>query len=269
LNRADHTGKAGFTLLEVLLALSIASAAFAIILATFTTTVDAWRRGQDMLEDLHHGDFVMEQLVSAVRSAAYFDGAGGKYGFRLYDNGEGLYQGDMFSWVTSGTAFMPVDSELANGLHRIVFSVEPNDDGDWAAAIRAYPHLAEYEDDEIEPWFVSTMVKGVNCRVYIVEEDEEASEGEWEDMWEDTNSLPGIVELTLYMEPLEEYGDPVTIQRMVRIPVAPEVSGGVVIGGGQQQDRGEGGNQGSGNEAGREQGDRTAEDDGNRTRIQR
>ena len=43
---------------------------------------------------------------------------------------------------------------------------------------------------------------------------------EWLDNWEMTNRLPAFVELTLYLEPLEEGGQPVEIKRVVDIPVA-------------------------------------------------
>ncbi len=216
--KADDRKVEGFTLLEVLVALALLATAFTIIVGTFSTTVGAWKRGNELLDDLHHGDFIMEQLVASLRSAAYFDTAPDKYGFRLEDRSGGDYPADMISWVTSGTAFMPPGSPLANGLHRLVFTVEDNEDGDPAVAIRAFPHLADIEDDDEDPWFISTVVKGIDCRTYNLEE-----EG-WDDDWEDTNAIPSIVEVTLYMDPLEKYGDPVMLSRMVEIPVAPMVT---------------------------------------------
>ncbi len=208
----------GFTLLEVLVALALLATAFTIIVGTFSTTIGAWKRGNELLDDLHHGDFIMEQLVASLRSAAYFETAPDKYGFHLDDRGGGSYPADMISWVTSGTAFMPPGSPLANGLHRLVITVEDNEDGDPAVAIRAFPHLADIEDDEEDPWFLSTVVKGIDCRTYNLEDED------WDDHWEDTNAIPSIVEVTLYMDPLEEYDDPVTLSRMVQIPVAPMVT---------------------------------------------
>jgi len=209
----NRDNQRGFTLIEVLCAVAILATAMSVILGTFTVTVRAWERGEEALEDLHHGDYVMEQLVSAMRSAAWFGTSPGKYGFHLEDRGEN----DMISWVTSGTAFLPQESELAHGLHRLTVSIEDNEDGDRAVAIRSFPHLADLEDDETEPWFVSSVVNGLNCRIYNIDDED------WEDDWEDTNAIPSIVEITLFMDPLEDGGDPVTIKRMVQIPVAPAV----------------------------------------------
>ena len=217
----------GFTLLEMLVALTILVFAFAIIWETFTGTVKAWQRGGQLLDELRHGDFVMEQLVSALRSAAYFKKGGkesGQYGFRLQTGNAGSYPGDKLSWVTTSSAFIPPDSPLSKGTHRIIFNIEDNDDGDPSVCIRAYDPLLEDEDTlEVERWFVSTEVQGIQCRVYNPEEEV------WENSWEgeQTNTLPSLVEITLYMDPIEKFGDPVTLKRVVEIPIAPAVTNAV------------------------------------------
>ena len=206
--------RSGFTLIELLVALAILVTAFSIIWGAFSATVTAWRRGGVLLDELHHGDYVMEQLVSALRSMAFFSSAPDKYGFRLTSRGGGGYPADVLSWVASGKAFMPPGSPLENGLHRISVTVMPDDDGEEAFAIRAYPHLADVDESDIDPWFVSTEVKGIRCRTYDPEEKD------WNNEWEDTNSIPSIIEITLYMDPLEEYGEPIKMTRVVEIPVA-------------------------------------------------
>ena len=219
--------KSGFTLLELLVALAILVFAFAIIWQTFTGTVKAWQRGGQLLDELRHGDFVMEQVVSALRSAAFPPSAktsGGRYGFRLETGNAGSYPGDKLSWVTTSSAFIPPDSELAKGTHRIILSIEDNEDGDPSVCVRAYDPLMEEDDTrEIERWFVSTEVQGVQCRVW------NAEEKIWENSWEGelTNTLPSLVEVTLYMDPIEKYGDPVTLMRVVEIPIAPAVTNAV------------------------------------------
>ena len=225
-----HHRASGFTLLELLVAMTILVIAMAVIWQTFSSTIGAWRRGGELLDELRHGDFVMEQLISALRSAAFFESAPGKYGFTL-KNSDKNYPADKLSWVTASSAFMQPDSPLMNSLHRIVFSIEDGPDGDLAVAIRAYPQLADMEEDDVDPWFVSSEVKGINCRVY----DLEADSPDWENDWEDTNSIPSLMEITLYMDPLEKYGDPITIQRIVEIPVARKVDRQV------EQDTGGGG----------------------------
>lgn len=214
-------GKKGFTMLEMLVALAILMVAFGIVWTTFSTTVTAWNRGDKLVEELHHGDFVMEQLVSALRSAAFFKNKPEKYGFWLEDR-SGPFPRDEISWVTSGSAFMLPDSPLINGLHRIMVTIEDNDEGDAAVAVRAFPHLAEeIEKGKTDPWYISTRVKGIDCRFYDFESKD------WSDDWEDTNSIPSVVEVTLFMEPLERYGEPVKMTRVLQIPISVAVTGAV------------------------------------------
>lgn len=205
--------RGGFTLLELLVTLAILVMAMSVIIGSFSVTLRGWNRSQELLEGLHHGDFVMEQLVSALRSTAFIHHTPEKYGFWLDDNG-GKYPKDTISWVTSGTAFMLPNSPLANGLHRLELSIENNEDGESAVAVRAYPYLAEEEDFDSETWFVSSVVKGLDCRAY--DEETEA----WGDDWEDTNAVPRLVEVTLFLDPIEEFGQPIKFSRVVEIPVA-------------------------------------------------
>lgn len=214
--RRTHARSAdGFTMLELLVALSILVVAFTIIWTTFSTTIKAWRRGSQLVDELHHGDFVMEQLVAALRSAAYFHNRPDKFGFWLMGRGEQ----DELSWVTAGSAFMPPGSPLAQGLHRIWVSIESNDDGDDAFTVRAFPHLQEeIEKDDAEAWYISSRIKGLDCRTWNSEDEA------WDDEWEDTNKVPGLVEITLFLEPLEKYGAPVKISRLVELPIGPAVT---------------------------------------------
>ena len=208
--------QAGFTLLEILVAMVILVVAFTVVWSTFSAVMKAWRKGDEVLQDMHHGDFLMEQIVSVIRSVAYFSSAPGTYGFWLEDNESGKFPADEISLVTSSAALMPIDSATAIGLHRIYITIDDNDDGDPSVAISAHPHLADPEEDDldIEPWYVSTMVKGFDCRTFN-EEDED-----WEDEWEDTNAIPKFIQITLYMDPLEKYGDPVEISRVIELPVS-------------------------------------------------
>lgn len=224
--------RSGFTLLELLVALTILVTAFAIVWSSFSATVTAWRRGGQLLDELRHGDFVMEQLVSALRSAVFFPESASKCGFRLSTKG-GPYRADSMSWVTSSSAFIPPDSPTGIGLHRIVFGFGNNEDGDYGVSISAYPYLADEEKIRIEEWFVSTEVKGLRCRVYDPETET------WGNIWEDTNAVPSLVEITLYMDPIEKYGEPVTLTRLVEIPIAPAVTNAVAA-------PGEGGGEGEG-----------------------
>jgi len=212
----------GFTLLELLLAVAVMAAVTAVAAVSFATALSAWKKGMALSEDLHHGDFVMEQLIMGLRSAYYPDARdrSAAYGMITEDNGDGPGAEDRISWVKLGSALVGGGSQLAESPHRIEFFIEKDDEGRPCASVRAWRLQAQPEDfkpDEIPAAIISRRVSGFNCRTaYRIE----GNQIEWLDNWEMTNRLPTFVELTIYLEPLDEGGQPIEIRRVVDIPVA-------------------------------------------------
>lgn len=123
--RPSQCSRAGFTFIELILALAIFSLVATMSGGIFWSITKAWNRGGEMLEQLQYGDFAMEQLVTALRGAAWFPSKPEAFGFWLDPIG-GASRGaaNEISWVTSGTAFLPPDSPFQHGLHRISVTVE-------------------------------------------------------------------------------------------------------------------------------------------------
>lgn len=209
---ARRPRRSGFTLLEILVAVVILAMAFLVIWRTFLAALNGLTRGQKFMENLHHGDYVIEQLVSSLRSAAFYDSRKDKYGFWLNDrNGN-----DAISWVTSSSAFMGPRSPYKDGLHRIEVLIDDDKDGRPCFTVRAWAQLAE-EKDEVKPevWHISSRIIGLSCEVYNPKTED------WEKRWEDTNAVPRLVKLKLDLAPLEKYEPPIEINRMIEIPVGP------------------------------------------------
>jgi prepilin-type N-terminal cleavage/methylation domain-containing protein len=226
----------GFTLLEILVAVVLLATAFTIIWSTFAATLNGWRRSSEFVDRITHGDFVIDQLVSSLRSTAFFANRPDKFGFWLDSRGGGDSPRDSISWVTSGSAFMRPDDPLANGLHRIMLTVEDAPGGNQTLAVRAFQHMTEEIDkDDVDPWFVSSRVIGLDCRVYNFEDED------WDDEWEDTNAVPSLVEVTVFMEPVGKNESPIEMRRIIEIPVAPAVTGAVVAAGAPGQTPGQDG----------------------------
>lgn len=150
-----------------------------------------------------------------------------KYGFAIEDNGAAPTSSDMVTWVKRGTSLVGRDSrDLRNpeAPHRIEFFVGEDEEGRPAAAVRAWRLLGqpeEFEPEDVAPRFIARGIAGFNCRMQDPEADMEDSEIEWIDEWEDTNRLPYSVEVTLWMNPVEEGDEPVELKRIVQIPLAP------------------------------------------------
>lgn len=205
----------GFTLLEILLALSILSIMSVMVFGSFRSIVTSVTATEEAMESLHHGEIVFDQLVSSLRSAAYFDSNPAGYAF-LHEPGPGRPPDDMLSWVTGTMAFLPPRYPTRQGLNRIFLSIEVID-GVRGLAVSAHPHLLNPDEDQaeaIEPWMISPRVKGLRARFYDMRTDT------WVEEWEDERQIPQVLEITLFLEPLEERGPLRELIRRVDIPVA-------------------------------------------------
>jgi prepilin-type N-terminal cleavage/methylation domain-containing protein len=214
--------QSGFTLLEVMIAIVILAIAMAIAFQTFSAVTRAWSSARALMDKVHHGDFVLGQLSSALRSMAFFDTAPEKYAFRIENDaiGEGEHK---ISWVTGSSAFIPPGEASAHGLHRIEVGGGTDEDGVDGLVVTVWPYLADEEKVEKKSWFVSENVKGLSCKVYDMHDGEEG----WKDTWEYSNAIPGLIEITLYTTATEEYGDPVEFRQIIEIPLGPPVTNDV------------------------------------------
>lgn len=239
----------GFTLIELLVSVALLGMAMAMTFTTFYSVSKAWQRGTAMANDLDHGEYVMQQVASGLRSSFFppqtvqttSNAAGargvpptnnpvvttpsavGSYGFVLEDNGSGADARDVIGWVKTGTALLKFNDPLCKGVHRVRLSVEEDGDAGSAVAVRAWRPFANtinFDPMALTPNFISGKVVGLNCRVA---KEMKGDKWDWLDTWENeaTNCLPLVVEVTLYMEPLDRNEPPVEIQRTIGIPLAP------------------------------------------------
>lgn len=218
---------AGFTLLEVLLAIAIFLIVAAVSSTLLATVSKAWQRGTALAEDLHAGDYVIEQLVNGLRSARWRDR---NDGFLLEDNGDGPAANDTIGWVKEGPDLVGEDTTLGKTFHHIRFYVGQDKRGKTGAMYTAwgdeYLQPDDFDPEKLEPEMLSDRVVGFNCRVAT--NDFEGDRLHWLDTWEGslpggdnlTNHIPRFVELTLYLKPLDDEGSPIEMKRWVDIPVA-------------------------------------------------
>jgi len=212
----------GFTLLEILVSMVILSIALTLAWQTFSTATRAWTGSRKLIDKMHHGDFVLTQLSSALRSMAFFEKSAEHYGFRMENNttGDGEHS---ISWVTASEAFIPRGEVFEHGLHRIEVGGGTDDDGEEGLVVTAWSHLADEDEVEKKSWFITDEIKGLRCRVYDTDPDEER----WRDDWEYSNAIPGLVEITLTAEPINKYDDPVEFRQLIEIPLGPAVTNDV------------------------------------------
>ena len=216
-----------FTLIELLVALSIMTLVCAAAFSMLASVSKAWQRGTELSKDLHAGDFVIEQLVGALRSARYRDG---NDGLILKKSGSGKSATDSISWVKEGPDLVGADSHMAKTFHHIRFFIGTDTEGNRGAVVTAwgdeYLQPDDFDPDRLIPELLSDRVVGLD--IQVATNDFENDKLEWEDKWEGTctaggdltNHLPRFVQVTLYLKPLEEDEDPIEMRRLVDIPIA-------------------------------------------------
>lgn len=241
----------GFTMIELLLAISLLSVIVIAAFLSFSTVNRVWRTGTGVADSLHHSDFIMEQLAMALRSAYYPDNAGGAvpaYGMVLVNDGEGEEARDQLSWVKLGAALVGEESEVRNSLHKIVVTaIGPGESEDpsfsmGGIVIKAWRMVAQPDDfdseseEYVQPLLLSPGVIGIDFKVLSPENnleegkylqpadlyDDEPFEWIDEDWTDDyTNRLPWAVQATLWLPPMGEGGEAIPVRRMIQIPAAP------------------------------------------------
>jgi type II secretion system protein J len=209
----------GFTLLEVMISVVILAIAMMVAWQMFAAVTRSWTGARARMDKTHHGDFVLSQLSASLRSMAFFESKPEAYAFRVKNNLSG-YGKHSISWVTASGAFIPPGEIYAHGLHRIEIGGGEDDDGNEGLVVTVWPYLAEEDEVEKKSWFISENIKGLRCRVYDTKEGEEG----WTEKWEYSNSIPGLIEITLYAEPASEHDDPVEFRQLIEIPLGPPVT---------------------------------------------
>lgn len=207
----------GFTLLELLVAITILVVALSIAFQAFGATIRGWRRGLEVMEGIQHGDFALKQVVSALNSTIYFKNNRRTYAFTFEKESSGGLPADTIRFVTSSGAMMPYDSPFAAGPHRLKLYIDDEDGYPalFATAMPAVPN-ADDEEEELEgdPILVSREVQGLEIMVW----DEENED--WTEEWEKANSVPERIRISVYVASEDENEDPIVFSRVLNIPVA-------------------------------------------------
>lgn len=221
---AKSVKTAGFTLVEILIALSLLGLLTVMLFTSFYSVTRAWETGRNVIDSSGHSDYLMEQLTAALRSA-YTPGTGEKYGLIFLDDGEDERAHDSIEWSKVGPALVGEDAEFAHVPHRIRVQItEPEDDFPGGFTVRAWRQDLQLDDfnpeEDTTELCLSPKVIGFNCRMLDPDEPRTTDdEINWIDEWTKTNMLPTAVELTLWMEPAEDDGEPIESRRIIEIPM--------------------------------------------------
>lgn len=216
----------GFTLLELVMAVMIMSIMMLLSFFCFDAVVQSWNAGIEMADSMAQADYVMEQIVSGLRSSFYPD-AGiqvDQYGFQHSDGGEGSEATDSISWTKIGRALVGERTQLAEVPHRVSLYVDKGGrDDEGGLMVKAWRDALQVEDfdpeEDVKPFMLAPRVVGFDCKILKEPPSKNADEIKWEDEWKFSNSIPYKVSVTLYMRPAKEENEPLAVTRDVEIPL--------------------------------------------------
>jgi prepilin-type N-terminal cleavage/methylation domain-containing protein len=212
-SHSKNAARAGFTLVEVLLAVTILSLVMVGVYGIWSASLKAWKRGGEATEVFQRQRVVMETLAELAQSAVYFAASPELYEIIGAKN-PGL--GDSVSFVTSSDAFLPPSEANDVGMRRVIISMEQDEYRRTYLAIVNQPALSVKDSStkDLQAHVVSMDVSGFFVR-YL-----DPRDGDWYDKWEDANIIPSAMEFTVTFGKPGDQIPPVTVTRAIDLPVA-------------------------------------------------
>jgi prepilin-type N-terminal cleavage/methylation domain-containing protein len=207
--------RAGFTLVEILIAIGILGLVLVSIFSTWTAILRATRVGLDAAATVQRARMVAHVLEDSLSSAQLFS-ANLQYYTLQADNGDE----PSLSFVARLSPQFPRSGKFGDlDMRRLTFSVERGSEGR-ELVLRQAPVLfmgpdgvLQLDTDEKEhPLVLAKNVKEFNAQFW------DPKEG-WIDEWTATNQLPPLVKVTLQLlDKADSTAPPEEITRIVSIP---------------------------------------------------
>jgi len=227
-----RAGQRGFTLIEIILAVTLAVGLIAAALAFYDQAIRARRAITQQIEAICAVRDVMDRITAELRSVS----ARSPLGESLDGDGEQLRMivarlPGPAAWVSQDLADQPVPPQ--QDLRRVTYSIRRTDSGDGQMTIdglqrtqqKLLTAIEAVEGREISNELIAPDVKFVRLRYW--------DRSGWSDSWV-SQGPPLAVEVTLGLDPLPEGTDPndypyETYRRVVYIPASSRRIAGSIV----------------------------------------
>jgi general secretion pathway protein J len=228
LHKARKAGL-GFTLVEVMLAITILSLVIIAVYSTWSAALMAWRRGSNATEVFQRQRIVIDTLTELAQSAVYFAASPTLYAV-VGTSKPGW--GDSVSFVTASDVALPPSEAIAAGMRRVTISMEQDEYGRKYLAIVNAPAVSANESNttstttvQLQAHVLSMDVTGFSVR-YL-----NPGDGAWYDQWEETTLIPSAMEFTVAFGQEGDRVPPVVVTRAIDLPVAAFIAQNAGAGG--------------------------------------
>jgi type II secretion system protein J len=234
---ATRDSRRAFTLIEIMVALAVFSIIIAAIYSTWILVLRSAKVGQEAAAQVQRQRIAIRTIEDSLSCIQSFQASMQYYSF-IVQNGDQ----PLLSFTARLPDIFPRDGKFEGfNLRRLTFSVEPGTDNEKNLVLRQNPILMDMDSDEQ----AIPLVLARNVKDFVVE-CWDTNALDWVQEWDDTNSIPPLVRVTLTLGDKLSTGVPVVCEIAVPSATLPTVvqmgGGGGGGGGGVNFNRGGGGN---------------------------
>ena len=210
-----HNWVAAFTLLEVMLSISILSVVLAAIYSSWMGIIRAKEVAVEAAATVQRERMAMQVIQEALGAAQLFVANAQYYGF---SNDVHFGEANTFSFVAQLPEAFPRSGKFgAFDVRRVTFAVESGGDRLRQLVMRQNPILMDMDEDEqVHPVVLARNVKQFKQEYW------DTTTSDWIEEWVQTNQLPKLVRITLQLN----YGEGNSIKpgevvtRVIGLPTA-------------------------------------------------
>jgi general secretion pathway protein J len=181
-----NTRDRGFTLIELVLALSILALMITVLFGGLRVGIRAWQRGEERANTLEHARSMSQLLEQTLAGAYPFQGQTEQIG-----QPQTLFQGEAgkLSFVTVSS---PVPAAIPIAFSAITLSIDGGSAPGLAIRAKVLPNFDPFE--AVAPGILDPSITAIRFR-YLRDPDG----GAWEDTWDgaEERALPRAIEVTL------------------------------------------------------------------------
>jgi len=215
MNWKKHSGRRAFTLIEIMLAIMVFSIVLAAIYSTWILILRSTKVAQESAAQVQRQRMAVRTIEDSLMCVQSFQASLQYYTF-IVQNGDAP--------VLSFVARLPADF-LRGGrfgdfnLRRLTFTVEAGPDSENDLVLRQSPILMDMDQDEQNfPLVLARNVKSFSVECW------DTNALNWADTWDDTNSIPPMVRVTLALggkkNDSSQSAPELDITRVIAIPSA-------------------------------------------------
>ena len=181
-----RTGQAGFTLLELLVAVTLLAYVATLLAGGLRLGLRAWETIEQRGGTIHNVQVVQHFLRHTLAEA-------------LPPNADDPLEARIFDGERDRLAFVaPLPAHLGGGLHRLAVELAPGADGR-ALVLQLRPyHPRDPDAGEAETFVLLERVERLELTYY--ESGPAPGDGQWRDRWQDRPELPALVHINLTLD---------------------------------------------------------------------